>query len=146
MSLSPVPAPPLTLAAVDALLTASGLPPTDPGSAPADYRIVTEAGGLVGCVGVETWGRWGLLRSLAVAPAARGTGVGGRLADAAEALARDRGLDALYLLTTTADAFFQARGYRPADRQAVPEAVRQSSEFRDVCPATARCWVKALSP
>lgn len=93
---------------------------------------------------VEPYGGAGLLRSLAVAPEARGRGLGVRLVDAAEARARADGLGALYLLTTTAAPFFEARGYALVDRTEVPEPVRQSAEFASVCPSTAASLGKRL--
>lgn len=139
--------PPRDLDEVLALLRSAGLPTDDLGPASlADFRIVERGGRVVGAVAVETHGKVGLLRSLAVAAEARGVGLGGRLVEVAEALGRERGLGALYLLTTTAAPFFAARGYARADRAAVPEAVRASTEFASVCPASASCWVKPLGP
>ncbi|MEM1117584.1 MAG: arsenic resistance N-acetyltransferase ArsN2 [Bacteroidota bacterium] len=135
------------LGEVLALLTASGLPTDDlAGADPSDFRVVERAGRVVGCVAVEAYGGAGLLRSLAVAEGARGEGLGGVLVEAAEALACERRLGALYLLTTTAAPFFEARGYAPVDRAEVPEAVRRSAEFCSVCPASAACLGKRLSP
>ena len=88
----------------------------------------------------------GLLRSLAVAPDARGSGLGTRLVEAAEARARDLDLRSLTLLTTTAAPFFEGRGYRRMDRAEAPEAVRPSSEFTATCPASAVCPGKRLAP
>lgn len=110
----------------------------------ARFLVSRERGAVVGCVAVEAYGGAGLLRSLAVSPGHRGRGLGVQLAEAAEAHARDGGLGALYLLTTTAAPFFEARGYAPVDRADVPEAVRQSSEFAGVCPSSAACLGKAL--
>ena len=129
------------------LLRASDLPTDDLAEAEAaDFRVIERAGRLVGCVGVEVYGDAGLLRSLAVADEARGDGLGTRLVGAAEDLARERHLGALYLLTTTAAPFFRSLGYADVDRAAVPEAVRRSAEFRGVCPASATCLGKTLSP
>ncbi len=101
------------------------------------YAVAVEGDAVVGVAGVEVHGRSGLLRSVAVAPEARGTGLG-------QALTRDRvewsrvaGLDALYLLTTTAEGFFPRLGFLPVERDSVPAEVRESGEFRDVCPASA---------
>lgn len=128
------------------LLRASGLPTDDLSEASAaDFRVVERDGRVVGCVAVEAYGDAGLLRSLAVAEEARGAGLGGRLVEAAEALARERRLGALYLLTTTAAPFFEARGYVPVNRADVPDAVRRSAEFCSVCPASAACLGKTLS-
>ena len=137
---------PRGMGGVRALLAERGLPAGDLGGAPeTDVRTAEADGALVGVVAVETWGADGLLRSLAVAEGARGGGVGRRLVDAAEMVGRSRSLGALYLLTTTAEPFFLRLGYCPTDRAGVPEAVRQSSEFASVCPASAACLSKRLA-
>ena len=123
------------------LVVDAGLPDMD---GPADVVVVRQGGAVVGTVAVEDYGADGLLRSLAVHPAHRGRGVGARLVAAAEARARSRGLRSLALLTTTAAPFFASLGYREAERSEVAEAVRGSSEFRDVCPSSAACLLKAL--
>lgn len=129
--------------AVRPLVRASGLPADD--LAPdAHVRVAEADGAVVGCVAVEAYGTAGLLRSLAVAPAHRGEGLGRRLVEAAEAVARDLDLEALVLLTTTAAPFFESLGYVRTDRQAVPDAVRASSEFTSTCPASATCLSRSF--
>jgi amino-acid N-acetyltransferase len=105
--------------------------------------------GLAGVVGIQhlgdaALGNLALLRSLAVAPDQRGLGVGSRLCDEAESLARAGGLADVYLLTTTAADWFAARGYARVARDALPEAVRQTSQFRELCPASAVAMHKRL--
>ncbi len=130
-----------------ALLNGARLPVSDLAPEHRDrFLVVRDGGRVVGSVAVEAHGADGLLRSLAVAPDVRGQGMGGRLVEAAEAVARARGLRSLILLTTTAAPFFEARGYTPMDRCDAPEAVRQSSEFADTCPASAACLGKTLAP
>ena len=139
------PARPADWPAILDLLRAAALPAVDLGPGHLErFLVARRADAVVGCVAVEAYGAAGLLRSLAVAPSWRGRGLGGRLAEAAEAHARDRGLGALYLLTTTAAPFFEAHGWAPTDRAVVPEAVRQSSEFEGVCPASAACLSKQV--
>lgn len=99
---------------------------------------------LVGVGGVETFGTDGLLRSVVVPEAKRGRGYGTALCDALETRARREGIRTLYLLTTTAAPFFRDRGYAETEREAVPERVRASEEFADLCPATATCLRKPL--
>ncbi|WP_228434553.1 hypothetical protein [Natrarchaeobaculum aegyptiacum] len=48
-------------------------------------------------------------------------------------------VDALYLLTTTAVDFFAARGYDEIDRADAPDAIRNTTEFADLCPSSATC-------
>ncbi len=129
------------------VLREAGLPTTDlPDVAPDGFLVARVDGRVVGGVGVERYGADGLLRSLVVVPEARGRGLGGRLAAAAERWARSAGLRTLTLLTTTAAPFFETRGYVPLDWAEAPEGIRQSAEFQGVCPSSAACLGKLLSP
>ena len=132
---------------VVALLAGTGLPFEDLGEGGALEVLVVrdDAGRLVGCVGLEGAGSQRLIRSLAVAPALRGHGLGSALLAAAEARARTEGVTTLYLLTLT-PAFFDHRGYHPVARDAVPEAVAVSAEFERLCPGDAACLTRALDP
>ncbi|MFB6234874.1 MAG: arsenic resistance N-acetyltransferase ArsN2 [Halopenitus sp.] len=130
---------------VKALLRANDLPAADVGeNVESIYRVI-EDGDLVGVGGVERYGTVGLLRSVVVAEAARGKGYGTAICDALEAQARSNGIETLFLLTTTATEFFRERGYEPAERTAVPESIRQTNEFTDLCPETATCLRKDLA-
>lgn len=130
--------------AIQALLIASALPAGDLDDAPISFLVAADDDGLAGVVGIEACGDTGLLRSLAVVPARRGSGLGHALVEAAEAHARERGLGGLVLLTTTAAPFFGRRGYRDLPRDAAPAAVRATAEFRSICPASATCMAKSL--
>jgi amino-acid N-acetyltransferase len=99
---------------------------------------------VIGCAAVERYGAAGLLRSVAVAAAHRGTGLGIRLTAAALDHARARGVRTLYLLTETAADFFPRFGFRRVARAAVDPAVRQSVEFTSACPETALAMVTEL--
>lgn len=98
-----------------------------------------------GVVGLELLGTEALLRSLAVDAAARGSGGGRALVAAAEQHARDSGVCSIYLLTTTAGAYFERLGYARADREAAPPAIRLTREFGELCPASALFMVKHFS-
>jgi amino-acid N-acetyltransferase len=100
------------------------------------YLVVRDATRLVGLCGVEVCGDDGLLRSVAVDPDYRGEGIGGLLVAGAQDLARKLRLDALYLLTTTADAYFRRHGFQDVARDKAPAAVRESWEFRSGCPSS----------
>jgi amino-acid N-acetyltransferase len=100
--------------------------------------------GLAGVVGLEARGHVGLLRSLAVRANRRGTGLGSELVTALEALAAGDGITELYLLTTTAEAFFARRGYRRLPREAAPAGIRETVEFSSLCPASSAFMAKQL--
>ena len=100
----------------------------------------------IAAIGLERHGDVGLLRSLVVTPDRRGHGLGRTLVRALEAHAGATGVTQLVLLTETAEAFFRRLGYTVIDRGAAPAAVAASAEFRTLCPATAVCLTKRLSP
>jgi amino-acid N-acetyltransferase len=132
---------------VRSLLDACGLPSSDLDAAALRYFIGAWSDArLAGVIGLQPLDHSALLRSLAVAPEHRGEGIGSRLCDEAESLARAGGLSELYLLTTTASHYFLARGFRPCPRSALPSAVQRTAEFRALCPDSAVAMHKHLSP
>jgi N-acetylglutamate synthase-like GNAT family acetyltransferase len=140
--LPPVVAPAQTgdLADVLALLADAGLPAIGVADRfPRGFLVARapEDGVLAGVAGVETHGRVGLLRSVAVRADRRGTGLGQELGRAAVALARAEGLAELYLLTTTAEGFFPRLGFQPVARTELPAELEASEELRGACPASA---------
>lgn len=131
------PAGPADLPALRALLTAAALP-LDDFDAHLDAAVVARDGErVVACAALELYPPYALLRSVAVDAGVRGQGLGLAVTRAAIALARQHGLQALFLLTETAGGFFPKVGFAPVPRAAVPEAVRQSVEFTTVCPVSA---------
>jgi amino-acid N-acetyltransferase len=99
---------------------------------------------LEGLVGLELYGEVALLRSLAVASSRRSAGLGSRLVAHAERHAQDQGVKSLYLLTTTAEAFFQRRGYARIPRENAPAAIKDTKEFAGICPVSSAFMVKKL--
>ena len=109
------------------------------------FLVVRHQSNLVGVIGLELLGSVALLRSLAVQIDFRRQRIASQLTTQAEAYARSQKVRSLYLLTTTAEDFFTKQGYRTMDRNAVPVVVRETTEFRSICPSTAKCLVKYLT-
>jgi N-acetylglutamate synthase-like GNAT family acetyltransferase len=130
-------AAPADLAAVEALLTASGLPLDGVKDALATFVVAEQGTDLVGVAGLEVCCDNALLRSVAVRPEWRSHGVGRALVTRVISDAESRGIHALYLLTTTADRYFPSFGFRTIARDDVPADVRETAEFREACPASA---------
>ena len=87
-------------------------------------------GDLVGCIGLERYGRLGLLRSAAVAPGLQRSGVGSRLTSALLRRAMDESIAEVLLLTSTARDFFAERfGFTEANRTDYDERLAQSPEW-----------------
>jgi amino-acid N-acetyltransferase len=99
---------------------------------------------IVGTAALEIYADGALLRSVAVEPRCQGRQLGHRLTDAALRLAGARGLDTVFLLTTTAEGFFPRFGFERIAREEVPASVRASVEFRSACPASAVVMRKQL--
>lgn len=131
---------------IDELLASAKLPMLDRAVfQPGDFRIAEDGALAIAAVGIERYESDGLLRSLVVAPQARGQGVGESLVSEIENHAYVTGLNSLCLLTTTADTFFRRFGYEFIQRIDMPAAVQRSSEFSTLCPASAVCMRKMLN-
>lgn len=139
------PAQPDDFSVILSLLAASKLPTGDLHPDGIARFIVAESGNtLVGVCGLDVFGTAGLPRSLAVQPQWRGCGIGERLIAGIEQRARKAGIDALYLLTTTAQAYLKRLGYEDVRRDVVPEAIAAHPQFCGLCPASAKCMSKRL--
>lgn len=125
------------LALILALLERCQLPTTGVAENLKAFAVAREEGSIVGTSGVETYGRYGLLRSVAVEPSKRNSGAAASLLDHAVARAERQGLSGLYLLTTTARTYFERRGFIVCARDEAPAEIRESWEFRTGCPDTA---------
>jgi len=130
---------------VVALLEAEGLPASDLTEAHLQHFFFTATDGTPSAlVGLEIYGRDALLRSLVVSAAARTQGLGSALVLHAEQYAAAHEVRALYLLTTTAESFFEHRGYRRIDRAEAPSAIQSTREFASLCPASSAFMIKRL--
>ena len=128
------------LPAIERLLASSGLPITGVAEALRGFVVAESEPDkrIVGVVGLELCcDEYALLRSTAVDPEWRGTGLGRRLVTHVIAEAESRGIKALYLLTTTAERYFPTFGFVKTERDIVPAEIKRSVEFREACPASA---------
>ena len=131
-------------AAVRALLRQAGLPHEDFAAHLANFLVARQGGAIVGVVGFERHGPDALLRSLVVAPAARGAGLGDRLVRELTEAARRQGVARFHLLTTPAEGFFARRGFEKVARNSVPAEIAATPEFQSLCPATAVCLTREV--
>lgn len=131
--------------ALRAFLADAGLPSDDVATSRQTFVVALEGGALRGSVALELFDSAALLRSLAVHGDHRGAGLGGRLLELALAIAAEKRVESLFLLTTSAEAFFARRGFETVDRSVAPEGLRGSRQFAGLCPSSAVCMVKRLS-
>lgn len=132
--------------AVRALLTEAELPSDDITAAHLTHFLgLGHRDAPDGIVGLELYGAEALLRSLAVSHEARGRGLGQALVAAAERQAREHGVTRLYLLTTTAAAFFARLGYVEAPRSQAPASIQATAQFSSLCPTSSAFMMKDLT-
>jgi len=132
------------LPAVLGLLARAHLPTAGVANAPSHFVMAESEGKLVGVVGLEVYGESALLRSAAVEESWRGSGVGRVLVERALDVARERGIEDVFLLTTTAEHYFPRFGFSCVSRDSVTPGVKSSIEFQEACPASATVMRKSL--
>jgi amino-acid N-acetyltransferase len=138
-------AEPADLAAIAALLREAGLPHEDFAPHLAHFIVARDqSGAIVGAAGAEVYGAHALLRSVVVAPPHRGAGLGDALLRRAEMVARECGVDRWWLLTTSAEKFFAARGFVLSRRDDVPVAIQRTGQFSGGCCRTAVCMTRLV--
>ena len=99
--------------------------------------VAREDGRVVGTAALELYPDGALLRSVAVDRQLQGRQLGHQLTEAALHLAAARGVETVFLLTTTAERFFPKFGFEQITRDDVPASVRASVEFQSACPESA---------
>lgn len=92
---------------------------------------------LVATIGLEKHGNSGLLRSLAVKETYRDRQLADKMIRGFFGVCESQQISDVYLLTTTAEKYFLKKGFLQVDRNSVPGAIRQSREFKSICPASA---------
>jgi amino-acid N-acetyltransferase len=127
------------------LLAANKLPSEDISEALDHFWVALENEQVVGAIGLEIYGQYGLLRSMVVSTASRGLGIAAKLVDNLEDEAGKKGIDEVFLLTETAPEYFLRHGYTETRRDAVPEPLKASTEFSHVCQASARIFSKSIN-
>ena len=128
------------------LLEESKLPTDILSSSQGELWIARESGATaVG--GFEFYGDDALLRSVAVDASRRSAGFGRRLVEQLIEVAVQRNVQRVWLLTETAEGFFQKMGFIRVERQAITNRdLLGSPEFTHVCAQTAVCMVKRVKP
>ncbi len=92
------------------------------------FLLAKKDGMLVGVIGLEVLGEFGLLRSLAVTFDHRGKGIGNLLNERMLAYARLQGIKQLYALTLTIEGFLKKRGFHRIERADAPQPLKETEE------------------
>jgi amino-acid N-acetyltransferase len=115
---------------MSALIVSAGMPNMELEEWVDDFWVVDQGGEIVGCAGIETYGEGAVLRSVAIAPALRGTGWGVRLVRRCLDYAKELGSKRCYLFTMTAEEFFPRFGFERCTLDDFEPAVRDAWQYR----------------
>jgi arsenate reductase (thioredoxin) len=132
------------LQGIQQLLQQNKLPVEDIGDL-SHFLIVRTDKKITGVIGLEVYNQYGLLRSMATDAAYRNHGVAASLVDKLFQHAAELGLKEMYLLTETAEKYFEKKGFNRIERDNAPEAIKQSKEFSHLCPSSAVVMKKDIN-
>lgn len=91
---------------------------------------------IIGCIGIEIFDEHGLLRSLAVNKKFRNQKIGSELYNRLILFSNQSGIKTIHLLTTTAENFFNRKGFSESESSEAPEAIKNTIEFSALCPSS----------
>ena len=130
MNINIIPAAGNDIPFITALLLDANLPPDDLETWIDNFLLLSVEGKTVGCIGLEIWGKVGLLRSFVISEDYRSKGLGIKLYNRLIALAKEMKLSTVLLLVKGASIFFEKNGFKFIDRNEVPESVKKSIQFK----------------
>lgn len=78
-----------------------------------------------------------LLRSIVVPPSARKRGLGQTMVAALLRQLEDQGVERAWLLTTSAEPFFDRLGFAIVDWRGAPVAIANTQQLQGICPSSA---------
>jgi len=126
------------------LLAECELPQSDVSAEKQNFIIAEIDHKIVACAGFEAYNEKALFRSLAVKPLHRNMQIAQVLTQKVIESGEEQGISAFYLLTTTADSYFEKLGWSTIDRTKVPDVIRSTTEFSSICPSSAICMFYEL--
>ncbi|MCU7919345.1 MAG: GNAT family N-acetyltransferase [Candidatus Thiodiazotropha sp. (ex Epidulcina cf. delphinae)] len=133
------------LQTIKELLDIGKLPLDDCAEHIEDFIVIEEKGKIIGMGGLEICGAVGLVRSIVVDPAYRGSGIAKNIFRLIEVRAIALGINRLYLLTESATEYFARLGFSIQERSEVPASVMATRQLKELCPSSARVMFREVS-
>lgn len=132
------------LKSIEELLQSNNLPSADCEEHLTNFILIEDKGRIVGIGGLETYDNIGLLRSMVVNPDDRGNGIGRKIYHLLEEKASSLGINVLFLLTESAEGFFSNLGFLVKPRSEVPDSIKRTKQFKELCPSSAKVMFREL--
>lgn len=125
------------LVSVESLLKDNSLPFSDCGEHIDNFFLKEDKNNIIGIGGIEVYGSNGLIRSIVVTQDYRGKGVATEIMQTIKEKALYLGVKKLYLLTESANEYFEKHGFMAIKRTEAPETIMNTKQFRELCPSSA---------
>lgn len=129
---------------INNILSASNLCPVESEELLKNFLIMTINEKIIGVIGLEIFGEDALLRSFAVVDEFREKGFGSKLYNKIMDIVPSKGVNRIFLLTETAQKYFESRGFETIERNSAPLKMLDSTEFKIFCPKSAVCMLKKV--
>ncbi len=120
-----------------AALKGAGLPTDDLLTEGQNFYQMSDVDGSIAFGGFYIAKTEGLLRSIVVLPYRRCVGIGRRFVEFLLDRMKRRGVEHVWLLTTTTEPFFEKLQFRTRPRDDAPATIAGTREFAVLCPASA---------
>ncbi len=108
------------------------------------FLLLERNGEIIGIGGLELYGSIALMRSIVVVPTERRQGTGILLCNALMEMGYRLNVRTFYLLTESTVAYFLNLGFVIESRQNVPQEIRSTKQFSELCPSSATVMSKTL--
>jgi amino-acid N-acetyltransferase len=108
------------------------------------FMVAKRAKKVVGVIGVEVYGRVGLLRSMCVDQAYRGQGIAKMLHRKILTYAQLQKVGRLYVFTLNAEKFASKLGFHKIDKKRIPKSIRSTWQFRGSRRYPVVCMMKRI--
>jgi amino-acid N-acetyltransferase len=131
--------------AIRKLLQDNGLPISDVTLENTNFFAAYLNGRIIGSVGLQIMDSVALLRSMVVEDRYRNLQLGKQLYEKVMELAVERQIQEIFLITTTAQAYFAEKGFEVIARDQVPDLVQQTTQFSKTCPDSGIVMHKFIS-
>lgn len=122
---------------IEDLLAANDLPVADVPDLIGEFTVFEVDGDPIGTAALLQYQGGALLRSVVIEADLRGRGYGRTCCRRLVDDAAEDGFERVYLLTTTAPEFFASLGFEVVDREAVPDTIKETRLFAELCPTSA---------
>lgn len=99
---------------------------------------------IIGTIGLQKYDSIGLLRSLVVKDGYKSQKIAGKLLHYIFDYCVMHKITELYLLTTSAEEYFYKYGFQKIERILVPEVIKETKQYQEICPKVAVVMHKSL--